>query len=223
MDESSRAYGAFQRLREAGFAPEGVLDIGAYRGDWALAARRIFPAAHIRMFDALEENAAQLAAVAARIGDAAAEIAVLGAEEGVPRDFFVVHARVQTGSSLYAENTRHRKEARPVTQRSLAACLADDPCRYALAKLDVQGAELDILRGAGPRLAALQAIQMEVALLPYNAGAPRIAEVLTAMEAMGFATFDILDEIRPPRLGVLLQVDILFLRHGSRFIPAPPY
>ncbi|MGG5823046.1 FkbM family methyltransferase [Falsiroseomonas sp. HW251] len=223
MQETSRAFAALARLRAAGFAPEAILDIGAYRGEWAIAARRLFPEAHIRLLDALEENAVALATAAARIGNATAGIAVLGREDGVERDFHVVHAGVQTGSSLYAENTRFPREARRVVQRSLAARLAGDPRHYALAKLDVQGAELDILRGAGSRLEALEAVQMEVALRPYNAGAPLIAEVLAGMEAMGFTAFDILDDIRLPGQGLLVQVDMLFLRHGSRFVPAPPF
>jgi FkbM family methyltransferase len=223
MRESSRAHAALARLREAGFAPAAILDIGACRGEWAIAARRIFPEAHLRLLDALEENAPALAAAAARIGNATAGIAVLGREDGVERDFHVVHAGARTGSSLYAENTRFPQEARRVVQRSLEARLAGDPRHYGLAKLDVQGAELDILRGAGPRLDALEAVQMEVALRPYNDGAPLIAEVLAAMEEMGFTPFDILDDIRLRKGGLLVQVDMLFLRRGSRFIPPPPY
>jgi hypothetical protein len=44
------------RLRDLGFAPTGILDVGAYEGNFSRGARQIFREAYILMIDALAEK-----------------------------------------------------------------------------------------------------------------------------------------------------------------------
>jgi FkbM family methyltransferase len=53
--------------------------------------------------------------------------------------------------------------------RRLDDVLAEMPGReFDLLKIDVQGAEIDVLRGAGRTLAGVEAIVIELSLLEYN-------------------------------------------------------
>lgn len=51
---------AYERLQRAGFKPGGIVDIGAYRGNWSIMARRVFPDVSILMIEAREEEGAHL-------------------------------------------------------------------------------------------------------------------------------------------------------------------
>ena len=87
-----------------------------------------------------------------------------------------------------------------------------------LIKLDVQGAELDILRGSTEKvLPKCDLILMEVALLQYNKGAPLSGEVFTYMDSIGFQAIDILEKHYFNK--DMIQADFLFARKGSVYIP----
>jgi hypothetical protein len=81
-------------------------------------------------------------------------------------------------------------------------------------KLDVQGAELDVLTGATEALRNSSVVLVEASLLNYNAGAPLIAEVMHYFAEHDFVLFDIC-ELRRMKMGVLVQVDLLFIKTDS--------
>ena len=210
------------RLRDRGFSPTGILDIGAYAGAWARGARHLFPDAFILMIDALPERKRQLVRTAAEIGNAQVLLALLGDSERAASEFFVVNAgETQTGSSRYRENTSFPVETRIVPQRSMRSVLGHSPRQYQLAKLDIQGSELDVLSGWGPRLDDLDAILLEISVAQYNQDAPLAQEVFAAMASYGFVFCDIADQLRFD--GHLIQFDGLFVRRGSTLMIQPPF
>jgi FkbM family methyltransferase len=218
---------ALLRLRDQGFAPTGILDVGAYRGNFSRGVRQIFPDAYIMMIDGLSENALLLEGVAQELGNADRVIAVLGDNEMEATTFFVVNARIgadlnQTGSSKFKEDSAFPIEERMVPQSTLGSVVTKSGRTFQFLKLDVQGAEIEVLRGLGSRLAEIDVILMEISLVDYNRGAPIVAAMLAEMDKMGFVMFDIAEE-RRDRQQRLLQIDGVFLRPTSRFRPRPPF
>ena len=61
---------------------------------------------------------------------------------------------------------------------------------FNMLKLDVQGAELDVLRGAARTLCGIEVIIIELSLLEYNKGAPLIGDVMARLADLGFNLFD---------------------------------
>ncbi|MBA4357077.1 MAG: hypothetical protein C0405_05045 [Desulfovibrio sp.] len=57
------------------------------------------------------------------------------------------------------------------------------------AKLDVQGAELEVLRGAGSLLPGLLAVKAEVWFAPYHKGIPQFSEVDQLLRGAGLSLF----------------------------------
>jgi hypothetical protein len=55
-----------------------------------------------------------------------------------------------------------------------------------LLKLDVQGAEMDVLKGAGPCLSGLAGLLLELSIQPIYDGAPDYLESLSYLQAAGF-------------------------------------
>lgn len=85
-------------------------------------------------------------------------------------------------------------------------------------KIDVQGAELCVLRGGVDTLSRAGLVQLEVALLPYNEGAPSMLEVMNFMDAQGFVPYDFSGFSRPTG-GDLIQIDVLFVPRQSELRP----
>lgn len=225
--DTDKTFDVLRRLKNAGFAPTGIIDAGAYRGDFSRNARGIFPDAHIRMIDALWEQEVPLARVAAEIGNASVTISLVGAQDDDAASFFVVDTAVRpdlvkTGSSTFRENSAFPMEERRIRQRTLAGILAGRSRRYELLKLDLQGAELAAIRGLGERLEHVEALIIEMSTAPYNKGGPLMHEVLSDLAGRGFLLYDVIEEHRY-RDGSLLQIDGLFLRADSELRPTPPF
>ena len=227
MNPNNSMFQSLVRLRDLGFAPTGILDVGAYEGHFSRGARKIFEDTHILMIDALAEKGPVLANVCRELGNANYLIALLGDREMETTSFFVVNTEkrpglVKTGSSKYKENANFPMDERALSQRTLRSIVTDRGLPFQLLKLDVQGAELDVLRGLGAELSKVEVILMEMSLVDYNKGAPLIDGVLTELRGLGFVLYDIVDEHRHLG-GRLLQIDGLFVRPTSRFRPQPPF
>jgi FkbM family methyltransferase len=200
-------------MRRNGFYPAAIIDVGAYQGEWSRMARRIYADAPIYMFEANAQKEPILSRVIAEIGRARYRIGLLGprAAESVP--FYLM----ETGSSVLPENT-----SLPRTTARLAMATLDQllfagepiPGPYFL-KLDVQGFELEILRGAARVLEDTEAALLEVSLLEYNQGAPLLAEVVAFMQSRGLVVYDISGFFRRESDDTLYMVDLLFVRETS--------
>lgn len=216
-------YGGLQRLKWLGFSPEAILDIGAYEGKWMRIAKTVFPQSKVLMVEAQPEKEPVLeAACNAFDGSVEYLIALLGRSNGEAVSFFQVRhpSGSTTGSTLYEEQTSFKRRTITLPMHRLDDLLAKrPPMRFPFIKLDVQGAELDVLLGGPKALHDAEAVLLEAGFLEYNKGAPQFAEVVAFMDANGFVVFDILDCFRTTR-DVLFQGDILFVRKDSPLRPA---
>jgi FkbM family methyltransferase len=209
---------ALARLARIGIAPRQILDIGAYEGWWSRLARKVFPQAGILMIEAQDAKKSTLEAVAKEIGTAKVRIAALGAEAGREVEFLIPETPFgTTGSSIYAERTDFKRKASKVRLERLDDLVAGSPPAELL-KLDVQGSELDILKGGPAALSAAQAVILEVSLLNYNEGAPLFADIVRFMDEQGFQLLDLVD-LQRGKMSVLYQADAVFLRRGIAQFP----
>ena len=211
-------------LQKLGFRPKGILDIGAFEGAFAGMARHFFAQSPILMLEAQPGKEVRLKAIAAQLPDVDYRIVLLGAEDRADVAFHQVNAAIDSsGSSLYDEQTGYPRETILLPMRRLDDVVAELPAReFDLLKIDVQGAEIDVLRGGLRTLAGIEAIIVELSLLEYNKGAPLIGEVMRWLGEQGFALFDVFPLARVPA-GALLQVDGMFLRRGSSLWPRAPF
>src|SRR6476646_7064451 len=68
----------YWRLREQGFMPGGIVDIGAHEGQWTRMIREVFPTSPVLMIEAREEQEAVLKQLCAADKNANYAIALLG-------------------------------------------------------------------------------------------------------------------------------------------------
>lgn len=79
-------------------------------------------------------------------------------------------------------------------------------------KLDVQGYELEVLKGASEIVAMIKGIQIELSTTTLYMGAPLYVDVIMHLREMGFELYSVIPEFRNPETGRLLQFDGIFIR-----------
>ncbi len=200
---------AYRRIKAKGFSPGAIIDVGAYEGNWTRLARSVFQDAPVLMVEAQVGQTSILDKVCADLPNVSLASAVLSSRAGDE----VVFYEMATGSSLRPENSNVPRIERRLISRTLDDVAADFRGPIFL-KIDVQGAELDVLGGGQRILEKCEVVQLEVALLPYNEGAPQIVDLLVQMKAWGFVPFDFAGFVRPNGTD-LVQTDIIFVREAS--------
>jgi FkbM family methyltransferase len=193
-----------------------ILDVGANAGEWSRVAASIFTTSRIVMFDGDPENEAPLHNTVREIGARASYIlCLLGAEKKAEVMFYRPEAGT-TGSSVLPEMTSYDKEAIKLKMDTLDSLMESAGMSTPLLmKLDVQGFELEILRGGKNALGAAEVVIMEASLLPYNEGAPLFADVVGFMDEAGFAVYDFCGQNRRETDHALFQTDVVFVRRDS--------
>ncbi len=86
-----------------------------------------------------------------------------------------------------------------------------------LIKVDVEGSERDVLRGALDTLSKADAVILEASVLPRFRGGPEFADLIGDMSSQGFCVFDIIAGVNHPKSGHLYQVDVVFVRKEAAF------
>jgi len=205
----------YRRLASSGYRPAAIIDVGAYHGNWTSMARQVFGPVPTLMVEAQRGLLPNLERMAVSEDNLAVVNAVLGARDGDVVDFF----EMGTGSSMFPENSDvPRCASRQVTQ-SLDTIVAQQLGRAANAflKVDVQGAELEVLSGGAEVLRGCSLVQLELAMLQYNESAPLMPEVVKWMARREWWPTEISGFSRPRDR--LVQIDMLFAPRGSDLRP----
>lgn len=199
----------YAHLKSLGWQPHTIIDVGAYHGDWTAEMLAAFPGLQAAYcMEALPEKAKPLKQ---RFSGWPVRVfqALVGPVEKAAVDFFAA----ESGSSVMQELSVTPKEMRQVSMTTLDKLLASEQMSGPLLlKLDVQGYELEVLKGAVQLLQQTTLVQLEVSWLDYNQGAPDIVQVLQAMDAHGFVPLELAGLHRRKDNWALMQTDIIFCR-----------
>jgi FkbM family methyltransferase len=194
-----------------------VVDVGANRGQFALLVRHYCPRALIVSFEPLPQAAAVFDAIFADDDSTRLIRTAVGSSGGAA----TLHiSRKDDSSSLLPISTR-QSQIFPGTEESdqltvpvvtLAELLGQESLtRPSLLKIDVQGYELEVLRGAEPALHQLDYVYCECSSIELYSGQPAAIEVREWLEKHGFklaATYN----VSHTRSGDLVQADYLFCK-----------
>jgi FkbM family methyltransferase len=206
----SRARDSFALLRRLGFSPGTVIDVGVAHGTPDLYA--VFPDAYFLLIEPLPDFEPVLRQILeGRQGRYV--MAAAGRAPGVA--LLNVHRDHLAGSSLYREAMGPAADGEPLQVEvvTLDAVLQDAAALPPyLLKVDVQGAELDVLEGGAATLEHTEVVVLEVSLFEFMRGAPVLDEVVAYMKDRGFVAWDIIPGCNRPLDGALAQVDIVFVK-----------
>jgi FkbM family methyltransferase len=196
-------------LRRRGFAPATVFDIGVGFGTWGLY--RLFPDAFYHLVEPTREALPYMRKLARRL-DCEIHPVALGDRDGEAT--FEIRADLQGSTLLEEVGPRAFLRFDRVPLRRFDG-LFHEIERPALAKIDVQGAELMVLQGMTGRLRELDAVIVETSTIATVKGGAEVGEVVRFMQAHGFVVADILGLKRRPLDGATAQLDLLFLPESA--------
>ena len=189
-----------------------VYDIGAHHGKWSLGMKKLMPKASFQLFEANPVCETFLK----KTGLPYHRIALSKA-----KGTRVFHSNNSTGDSFYPENTElsgafgwQEKEVETADLDSFA--LQNHLPSPDWIKLDVQGAELDVLAGGKYLFSKSKFLLTEIPFLPYNLGAPSFSDYLDAFGAAGFLPVSVVEvhqlSAKAGNSSALSQVDLFFER-----------
>jgi len=119
-----------------------------------------------------------------------------------------------TGNSIYKELTEYYNETNTKVIKKQGVRLDDlfQDESFDLIKMDVQGAELDIIKGGLNTIQKAQGLILEVALKEYNQASPMHDEIVSYLETIGFSKKLILDNL--VHNNEIYHQDIFFLNEN---------
>ena len=208
-------------LREFRFAT--ILDIGANTGQFAIAARAVFPMACIVSFEPLADCCEKLKA--AMRGDAKFE-ALNVALGDTPGALNFEHNEFSPASSFLPLNAAHKDAfefARETTKVTVKVERLDDLAPKLnlaepfMAKIDVQGYEDRVLHGGEKTLRRAAALLVEMSYEPLYDGQVLFDGIHALIGGMGFTYRGALDLFHCPKTGRVLQENGIFTKmdaHG---------
>ncbi len=199
-----------RHLRRRGFAPKTVFDVGVAAGTADLYAA--FPDAHLVLIDPTREALPYMREIASR-HDAEIHNVALGEIDGEME----IETRLDDikGATFFKEiGPLGPTERYPVPVRRFDTLIGEF-ARPALCKIDVQGAELMVLRGMGERIHEVDALIVETSTIATVADAPEAFDILHFLKQRGFVIFDLLGASRRPLDDALAQLDLLLVKEDS--------
>jgi len=197
-----------------GFKPQTVIDIGVAYGTFELYEK--FPNSAYLLIEPLREYEGVLKEISRKYK---AEYVIAAASHKMGTIVINVHPDLSS-SSIYKESEGSHVDGIP---REVPAVTIDGLCSERnlggpyLVKIDVQGAELDVLEGARKVLEDTELISIEASLFQFYVNGPQFYDIVNYMKNQGFVVYDIFGIHNRPLDNALAQVEIAFVKENGQF------
>lgn len=192
-------------LQKKGLDINVIFDIGAYKGEWSKFLNNTsLRNKNFYLFEANEENKNFLQRTGFKFF-----LNVLSDQKKKVK----FHSNLSTGDSYFIEQTSfYKKNIKTILKETttIDELVAKEKLPFPnLIKIDSQGSELDILKGAKKTIRECKLIYLECPIIEYNLNAPKLNEYLDYLKSINFFPFDICEVHRNDN--ILIQIDILFI------------
>lgn len=205
------------KLKENGYEPDIIFDIGAYHGSWTNNMLNIYNNSKYYLFEAIDyEELNQF-----RDNNKIQKFNVVLNDKIADVDWYQMK---NTGDSMFREKTHFfencnilKKQTIDLNTLSKRENLINfDKDKKIFIKIDCQGAEIPILKGSTEILQNTDFILLEIPLFgQYNEGVPSFLEHIQFMNSIGFVPYDIVDNHYINNFN--MQVDFLFINKNHNF------
>lgn len=211
-----------------GFSPRCIYDVGGSSGIWSAVMQRVFPKATFEVFEPLAEKSEEYIkmrrnhpTIKAIFDDGKASLHPVALADACRTCTMTVYPHAVGSTSITLDHTPSEAQLVDVPAWSLDEYIADRRLQPPdLIKIDTQGAELEILRGATTALQSVSAVLCECWLFQgYGSKTPLWIEVANFLRGYGFHMFDFGWTYRRPSDQRSATVDIMFVSQKSAFSP----
>lgn len=195
-------------LKILGFNPVSILDIGAYHGTWTKEIYKLFPNSNYMLIEAIDyPELKQINKHNITINNL-----ILNDEEKLV-DWYEMR---NTGDSMFKEKTHNFSNCLPIKRQSTTLDIFFNKGEiFDLIKIDVQGAEIPVLKGGINLIKNTSFIILEMPFMcQYNENTSNFLEHIKFMDDNGFIPYDIVDLHRSDSL--LFQIDMCFINKSHK-------
>ena len=189
-----------KRLKGLGLKLNRIVDLGCHQGKWTEKVKQEYPDAKYFLIDSSDTHKEKLHSLGQFIH------AYVGQHREHRKYYTTGNQADETGNSLYKENSNVPFETKDVYTERLKDVLPET--NYDYIKMDVQGAELEIIEGSLDLFTNTKWVQLECPVFHNNKDAPRFEHYINYMSNCGFRVFDIDSIFYNYRL---MAVDFLFV------------
>lgn len=199
-----------ERVKARGFSPALVFDIGASNGQWTNECRTIFGEARYVLVDPLEVNRDALM----RLARADERISIVYGVAGARPSTLEFHDHGDQSSILASDDF-------PGLIRTVEATTVDSLFQSqgspspVLLKADVQGYELEVLKGATRCLESAELLILEVSFRRIYKESALAHEIIAYVGKRGFRIFEICSYLQRGTDHDLIQSDMVFVHESS--------
>lgn len=193
-----------------------VVDVGANRGQFALIVRKVFPSAKIISFEPLNEAADAFQRIFSDDQDVELYPFALGKEKKTS----IIHVTKDDDSSSLLPVSKKQTsifpmaveiETREVVILPLSDIIKSQIPAASLLKMDVQGFELDVLKGCEGVLQKFRYLYIECSFIELYEGQPLVSDIIAWLDGRGFHIQGI-HNVYYQKDGTAVQADFLFFR-----------
>ena len=199
-----------------------IIDIGANTGQYGNSLRKLGYKGNIISFEPMKKAYAKLEHLSEKDGKWNCFNYAIGNENG---EIEINVANNSYSSSILGIHQNHLSAApdskyidkEKIKIKTLAEVVSSQTItsfHSILLKIDVQGYEMEVIKGAEPILPYMNVIQMELSLVPLYEHGPLFKDMLLKMESLEFSLFNFTPEFFNADDGRMLQVNGFFVNNN---------
>ena len=204
----------FHCIKNLGFNPQHIVDVGANRGTWTRNAFQYFPDAYFSMF---EPQAYLSGSFTDLLKNPKIKFYAKGAG---PCSGIMDLTTSDRDDSFSFSFTKEQAQSRGRTQVKAPVVALDEflPTQDLPApdfvKIDAEGWDLEVLKGAEKTISNAQVVLLEAAVMSKSF-TNSVAKTTQAMSDRGFCVFDITDLNRTQKHNALWLIELAFVKAGE--------
>ena len=196
-------------LKTRGLNCSLIMDVGANRSHWSRMAKIVYPDSGFCLIEPQVEMKEDLEKFCTEFNKSFFVMAGAGADN--KREKLAIWDDLSGSSLLHtADDGTEQREIQIVTINDIIN--SKNISIPELIKLDIQGYELEALKGASLTLGKTEVFILEVSLFKFEPLTPVISDVINFMLERGYVVYDFPGFLRRPYDGALAQCDICFVK-----------
>jgi FkbM family methyltransferase len=207
-------FNSIRKLKNNGFEPSIIFDIGAHHGNWTTECLTLYPSSKYHLFEGI--NYGELTKFKSLNNCFVYNVILSESNQDVKW-----YEMQNTGDSFFKEKSKHFINCIPTirTTNTLTNFFENVSFEneHIFIKIDTQGSEIPILKGISKNI--LQYTDFIILELPlfgqYNDEVPTFLEHIQFMDSIGFIPYDISDIHNINNF--TMQIDMLFINKTHKF------